>query len=128
MSLFILTGHVIEGEVGLPKAEKKSTTRPISPNITKPRPPVIAEPERIAQLTISHEVPGFLDNINLDKLNKKRELEREATLKVTRDKYSAGAKPFELHETKGGRPLVEIQKEVEEKFASELRLFFNNHV
>mmetsp|Transcript_2818 Transcript_2818/g.4346 ORF Transcript_2818/g.4346 Transcript_2818/m.4346 type:complete len:653 (-) Transcript_2818:74-2032(-) len=110
-----------KGEVGLPKVEKKATTRPISPNITKPRPPVIAEPERIAQLTLSHEVPGFLDNINLEKLNNKREMEREATLKATRDKYNAGVKPFELHETKGGRPFAEIQKEVEDKFASELR-------
>ena len=33
-----------KGEVGLPKINKKPTTRPISPNLNKPRPPVIPEP------------------------------------------------------------------------------------
>ena len=37
--VFILL--VCVGEVGLPKVDKKPTTRPISPNLTRPRPPLI---------------------------------------------------------------------------------------
>ena len=40
---------------------------------------------------------------------------------ATKDKYSNGAKTFELSQTKGGRSVAEIQKEVEDKFLSELQ-------
>eukprot|EP01035_Chromulina_nebulosa_P027880 gene27880-36726_t len=88
-----------KGEAGLPKVDKKPTTRPISPNLTRPRPPVIPEPERIGHMTFSHEVPGFLENTNLSKIAQQREAERLAT----KDKYGNGVQPFDLSQTKGGR-------------------------
>lgn len=110
-----------KGEVGLPKIEKKAVTRPISPNISKPRPPIIPEPERIGHVTASHEVPEFLNNTTMEKLTKKREAERATFLQATKEKYASGSQPFELHESKAGRPLAEVKKEVEDKFLSELR-------
>ena len=93
----------------------------MSPNISKPRPPLIPEPERIGHTTVSHEVPGFLENTNLAKIAQQREAEREAALQATKEKYASGPKPFDLRQTKGGRPIAEIQKEVEDKFVSELK-------
>ena len=41
------------GTAGLAKVTVKPTTRPISPNITKPRPPQFPEPEKISTKVIN---------------------------------------------------------------------------
>ena len=40
------------GLLGVKKVAEKSPTRPISPNITKPRPPQIPEPQKISTKVI----------------------------------------------------------------------------
>ena len=42
-------------------------------------------------------------------------------VQATKDKYGNGVQPFDLSQTKGGRSVAEIQKEVEDKFLSELQ-------
>lgn len=108
------------GLVGLGKVEKKRTTRPVSPNLSKPRLPVIPEPERIEQRVQAHEIPSNLNKLTLQDLEKKRLEDSETTRKKVNEKYGPQHE-FRFNETKGGKKIEELRKEIEEERAKELQ-------
>jgi len=117
------------GTAGVGQVAKKSLTRPVSPKLSRPRPPRLPEPERISQ-----KVDGLgdidLDRLNrtsLEKITSKAKEDTEAIRAATYKKYQgpeAEAAIFKFNETKGGRKIEVVRKEVEAKRASELQ--FNN--
>ena len=120
------------GTAGVGAAPKRNTTRPVSPKLSRPRPPRLPEPERISQ-----KVEG-LGDIDLDRLNRtslekirlKAKAESDAIHAATRDKYTgpdAEALLFKFNETKGGRRLADVRKEIEAKKSAELQ-FGNTYV
>lgn len=116
------------GEAGVKKVAKKPSTRPVSPKLAKTRPPIIPEPIRIEQNVTAHEVPNFLNNTSLAKLSDERTANREAERKAIKEKYDQKLL-FEFQETKGGKPLDEVRKEIEEKQNSLLAfdsVFYND--
>jgi hypothetical protein len=115
------------GEVGLPVVAKKVGTRPVSPNITRPKPPILPEPERISAEYHAKDVPGFLERIDLEKIAKKREEDAKKAKETTLSQYD-DKKVFKFHKTKGVRPIDEVRQEIEEKRAKEFQFdasFYN---
>jgi len=115
------------GTYGLGKAEKKASTRPQSPNIQKPRPPRIPEPERIDQKVIVKEVPAYLEKTSLSEISETRKIQKEITKKATLEKYDE-VTAFKFNETKGGRKIEDVRKEVEQKQMADVDFdkgFFN---
>ena len=108
-----------KGEAGLAKVTKKAVTRPISPKITQPRPPVLPEPERISNEVTAKEVPAFIHNNNMESISKKRMEDQRQIKEQTIAKYNK-QQEFKFHETKAGRPLEEVKKEIEEQRNKEL--------
>lgn len=108
-----------KGDVGLPKSNKKPSTRPVSPKLTKTKPPIIPEPIRIEQLPPAQDVPSFLENTNLAKINQKRAEEREESRKAVQAKYTK-EQLFTFQEMKGGRSLDEVRREVDEQQTRDL--------
>lgn len=114
------------------KLTSKPLTRPVSPNLSRPRPPRLPEPERISQ-----KVDG-LGQLNLDRLNRTTIAKLEAKAKQdaadihaqTYQKYTgpaAEALLFKFNETKGGRKLEDVRKEIEARTAAELQ-FDNTYI
>lgn len=108
-----------KGEAGLTKVAKRASTRPMSPKITQPRPPVLPEPEKISNEIKAKEVPGFLNNNTMETLYAKRREDQKVAKEQTVSKYNKNQE-FQFHETKAGRPLEEVKKEIEEKRSKEL--------
>ncbi len=108
------------GEAGLGKVTKRGVTRPISPKITQPRPPLLPEPEKIETEIKAKEVPGFLNNYTLEKINKKRQEDKDSIKNQTLAKYSP-EQQFKFHQTKSGRPIEDIRREIEEERERELK-------
>ena len=107
-----------------PVLEKKPLTRPISPNLTQRKPPLIPEPTQIPQKVIANEVPTNLDRTNLERLEKQRQ-DRLATIREeTSKQYSDPsnpmyAKPFKFSEPKAGKRIEELRAEMEAKQTAE---------
>jgi len=108
------------GTAGLGEVVKKQATVPISPKITRPRPPRLPEPIEIEQNVIVNEVPTNLNKITLQDLEEMRlkrlEENREKTLQQYDEKYH-----FKLHEGNSGRSIDDIRREVEEEKNKELK-------
>ena len=103
-----------KGEAGVVKAPSKPPTRPVSPKLTKTRPPILPEPERINGQITAKEVPGFINNTNLAQIAKEKHDLKEKTKAATKAQYSK-ALEYKFHENKAGRPLEEVRKEMEDK-------------
>jgi hypothetical protein len=108
------------GEVGISKTAKKPKTRPISPNITRPSAPILPEPEKISTDVKAKDVPDYLDRLTMEKMTAKRLKDKEMIKKQTLSQYTTGQQ-FKFHETKSGKPLDEVRREIEEERSKELR-------
>ena len=117
------------GTAGVGATTKKAVTRPVSPKLSRPRPPRLPEPERIAS-----KVEGLgdidlarLNRTTLEKIDKVAKERSTAIHEQTRLKYvgpEAEAVLFKFNETKGGRPLEDVRREIEAAKTAELQ--FNN--
>jgi hypothetical protein len=107
------------GSVGLAEVQKRGVTRPISPNITKPRPHPIPLPEKISTKIVPNEVPGYLNRTSLDKLAEERAKSLEAQRQTTQEKYPDKFL-FNLATSKAGMTFDEIKAEVEEERRKDL--------
>ena len=103
-----------KGEAGLTKPPSKPSTRPISPKLTKTRPPVMPEPERIDGQITAKEVPAFINKTNLSKIQQEKQEKKEKIKESTIAQYNKSLE-YKLHESKAGRPIEVVRKEVEDK-------------
>lgn len=101
------------GMAGVSPVDKATTTVPISPRLNKPRPPKLPEPERIPTQLVAHDVPDYLDKINLEWLNKQRNEERQHQRDIVMAKYSENLQ-FKFQELKSGRRMEDVRREVQE--------------
>lgn len=108
-----------EGKAGVGEVEKRKCTIPVSPRITRPRPPRFQEPIVIEQRVEVHEVPASLDRTSVAELDEMRKKRLDEIREKTRAQYSE-ADHFKLNETKGGRKLEDIREEMEEAQNREL--------
>lgn len=102
------------GSIGLGEIRKRGVTRPISPHITKPKPREVLLPESISTRIEATEVPELIYRTSLEEIAKKRQQERDAQRLKTKSKYSEKFH-FQLSETKYGRTMDELRKEVEDE-------------
>lgn len=109
-----------KGEIGLKKVTKKATTRPISPNLTKVKLPTIPEPERISTKLEPNDVPRWLNNTSLEKIQAEQKERRHAHQEHCRAKYPE-EKAFKFGQTKGGRSLEDVRREIEQEQTKELK-------
>lgn len=109
-----------KGEVGLAAVTKRKGTRPVSPKLTKQRPPMITEPERIPIEITANPVPSNLDNTTMDHLRQQRIRNHDNAKAATLAKYNHEKTEFKFHETKGGRSKDDIRRELEEKATADL--------
>jgi hypothetical protein len=107
------------GTAGMGELLRKKSTRPVSPKLSRPRPPILPEPEKILGTLTANEVPGYLDNITIEKLNQTRKETRAAVKEATKAKYE-NEKTFQFNKTKYGKSLDTLRAEVEESRAKEL--------
>ena len=107
------------GTSGLGEVAKRSTTRAVSPKLTRPRPPRLPEPERIGSEIIAHPAPDNLNRVTLDMINKRQVERREDQRTQTLAKYDPSML-FELSETKGGRKIEDVRREVEAERVKDL--------
>jgi hypothetical protein len=103
-----------KGEVGIAKPKSKPATVPISPRLTKTRPPVLPEPERISGQLEAKPVPRFLNNTNLAKIEREKDEARLKTKLCTTTQYNKSL-DFKFHQSVAGKPLEAVRKEVEEE-------------
>lgn len=114
-----------KGEVGINKnLPKKACTRPISPKITQPSPTLLPDPIKIEQNVKANKVPNTIYKTNLTEINQMKEQQKLAIKELTVQKYSDPNNQFKFGETKAGKSIEEIRKEVEEKELAQLQ--FNN--
>jgi hypothetical protein len=107
------------GKAGLAQVEQNELTRPISPNITKPAPRPVEVPEMISTTIIAHEIPAYLAENSVADVAEMRAKRLEETKQKTLAKYS-DAYHFQLGETRHGKPLDELKREVEEERLKEV--------
>mmetsp|Transcript_5104 Transcript_5104/g.7816 ORF Transcript_5104/g.7816 Transcript_5104/m.7816 type:complete len:763 (-) Transcript_5104:200-2488(-) len=109
-----------EGKAGLGEVAKRSTTKAVSPKLTRPRPPRFPEPVQITQNVTVNEVPSNLDRISVAQLEEQRQKQLEVTRKKTAAQYNEKYQ-FQLSTTKGGRNIDDLREEMEEKQNRELQ-------
>lgn len=114
------------GTAGLQEVVKRKGTRPVSPNIHKPRPTILPVPDRIPTNIVAKEVPNYLDNNNLASIEERRKIERNEERARTKSQYD-DALLFKLNVTKNGRKLEDIRREMEEERTKDLH-FDNSYV
>ena len=113
------------GTAGMGARKKKNTTRPVSPKLSRPRPPQLPEPERISGHVEAHGVDlERLNRVTLEKLNAKQKAESQAVHSATLAKYQDPSVLFKFNESKAGRKLKDVRREIEAKNCAELQ--FNN--
>lgn len=103
-----------KGEAGLTKPPSKPSTRPVSPKLTKTRPPVMPEPERIDGQITAKEVPGFINNTTMAMLQQEKQEKKDKIKESTIAQYNKGLE-YKFHKSKAGRSIEEVRKEVEEQ-------------
>ena len=108
-----------KGEAGVAKAPSKPPTQPVSPKLTKTRPPVLPEPERIEGTIEAKEVPAFINKTNLAEIERQKREALERTKAATRAQYTK-TQEYKFHESKAGRSVEEIRREVEAQRNKEL--------
>ena len=108
-----------KGEAGVSKAPSKPPTQPVSPKLTKTRPPVLPEPERIEGTIEAKEVPAFINKTNLAEIERQKREALERTKAATRAQYTK-TQEYKFHESKAGRSVEEIRREVEAQRNKEL--------
>lgn len=107
------------GEAGLAKVPRKPVTCPVSPRLTKTRPPMLPEPERIEAHIEAKPVPAFIHKTTLADLQRSRDAAAEKVKQSTQAKYSKKLE-YRFHESKAGRSLEEVRREVEEQRTKDL--------
>ncbi len=107
------------GTSGMGATLRKSSTRPISPKLSKPRPPLLPEPEKILSNTVANEIPSYLNNITMDKLYTLKEERKKKAKESTLTKYK-DAKTFNFNKTKGGKSIEQLRAEAEENRSKDL--------
>jgi hypothetical protein len=109
-----------DGTAGLKQAMARSLTRPQSPKLSRPRPFIMPEPIKIEQAVKANEIPGNLNNNTIKGLKEKGSERRERIRTETMKQYTNPKNEFKFGETKRGRPIEELRKEMEETRAKEL--------
>jgi hypothetical protein len=109
------------GTAGLGSVQAKELTKPMTPNLTKQRLPKLPEAERLEQNIGTYPMPTNLDRTTLASLADGRRERAEQSRQDTATKYQDPALSFKLAETKAGRGIEDVRREIEEKFESELR-------
>jgi hypothetical protein len=109
------------GTAGVGAVNKKALTKAVAPNLTKQRLPKLPEAERVEQNIDAYPMPTNLDRITLASLHHGRKERAEKGRQETVAKYQDPALNFKLAETKAGRDIEDVRREIEEKFESELR-------
>ena len=112
-----------EGTAGLKTVETKPLTRPISPKLSKKRPPKLREPMEISGTITAKPVPSAINRRDLAMIEEEDKKRKEDIKNATISKY-ANAKGFKPREMKGGRSRLELAKELEDEKTRELQ--FNN--
>jgi hypothetical protein len=102
------------GMVGVAPVKKAPITTPLSPKISKGRPPKMPEPEKISQAFFANEVPDYLESNNLQSISKMRQDELEQQRIKTKAKYDE-KHHFNFQEMRSGRDVEEVRREVEEE-------------
>lgn len=114
-----------DGTSGASMTKRRNTTRAVSPKLSRPRPPRLPEPERISGQVHAHGVDlEQLNRTTLDKIQHKQQADSAAVHAATLAKYQDPSLLFTFSESKAGRKLDEVKKEIEAKHAAELQ--FNN--
>ena len=107
------------GSAGLGTVVKKGLTVPVSPRLNKPRPPMLPEPDKIDGKVVAKEVPGYLNNTTIKMITDKRKEDRDIARTKVLEKYS-DKYLFTFNETKSGRKIEDVRREIEEKRNAEL--------
>ena len=87
-----------EGTAGLGAVTKRKLTVPVSPRITAVRPPRFPEVFQISQKVVANEVPNYLNNWTLEKIDAENEKRKKKSVEDTYEKYK-GTKIFKFHES-----------------------------
>jgi len=107
------------GTAGMGEVLKKRGTRPVSPKLTRPRPPQLPEPDKIEAHLEAKEVPSYLNNNTIAKLEATSKERRMKVKSETLSKYEGKGAPT-LNETKFGKKIDQLRAEAEELRAKEL--------
>jgi hypothetical protein len=111
------------GTFGVKSVQKKESTRPISPAITKPSIVTIPEPTLISTEVKANEIPSNLNRTNLAKLEQKRVESLEKQRQAVQAKYTTKTEdlPFLAPRTSVYTTKFDnLKKEMEESRQSEL--------
>jgi hypothetical protein len=100
--------------------KKVPLTVPVSPNLSRGRPPKIADPVTVSPLFLAKDVPPCLEFNNLEAIQKTRQNELEQMRLTTKAKYG-DKHNFNFQVLKAGRNIEDVKKEVEEKQSKELQ-------
>ena len=104
-----------DGTAGLGPVTKRALTVPVSPRITAVRPPRFPEVFQISQKVEANEVPRYLNNWTLDKIEAENERRKKKAYEDTYNKYKE-TKCFQFQESsKAYKTLEETKREVEEE-------------
>ena len=107
------------GTLGVAEVTKAPVTIPISPRLSKGRPPKMPEPEKISQAFSAGEVPEYIEYTNLHAISKLRHDELELQRIKTKAKYDEKLR-FNFQEMKAGRDMEDVRREVEEERMKEV--------
>lgn len=107
------------GTAGMGDVLKKRGTRPVSPKLTRPRPPQLPEPEKIEAHLEAKEVPGYLNNNTIAKLDATGKERKSKVRAETMSKYEGKGAPV-FNETKSGKKIDQLRAEAEEARAKDL--------
>ena len=99
---------------------KAPLTVPVSPMLSKNRPPKITAPEKPSPQFFAKDVPLCLDSNNLEAIHKARHDGLEQMRVTTKAKYG-DKHHFNFQVLKAGRDIEDVKKEVEEKQSKELQ-------
>ncbi|KAJ1428363.1 hypothetical protein B484DRAFT_395966 [Ochromonadaceae sp. CCMP2298] len=103
-----------KGEAGVTKVASRCAAPPVSPRLSKTRPPLLPEPEKIVNQLEAKPVPAFINNTSLARINEEA-AERTKNIRLSTTAAYKKSLEFRFHESKGGRPISEIKAEIEEE-------------
>jgi hypothetical protein len=110
-----------EAEAGMPQLDRKKSTRPRSPRLTRPRPRKVPEPIKIEQTSLAKKAPKSLYTNNLNDIEGTNQERRKEEFERTNAKYKPQHE-FQFHETRSNmenvRAEVEARREAELQFDS----------
>jgi len=104
------------GTSGLGAVEKKGLCRPVSPNITRPRPPKLPAIEEISQKVVAKDVPEFIGRTNLSKIEEQNLRRHSEVRHATMGKYADEGHLFKFNESsKAYKTVEELRREIEDE-------------